>query len=256
MIVTLITDFGYTDPYVGSMKGVMLGINPDVQIVDITHDVTPQNIDEAAFILKRSYSFFPEGTMHVIVVDPGVGSTRSIIGVKTDSALFLAPDNGVLKYIFYHHSVKVYQITNQDYFRDHVSHTFHGRDIFAPIAAHMSRGITLDILGQPSENYIKGELSNPVVEAEHISGEITYIDRFGNGITNIGGNLVTGLKKMQIHIKTTTVKKLSNRYIDVPLGEPLALIGSGNTLEISVHQGNAAQQIGFRVGDPITVSFE
>ncbi len=255
-MITLITDFGHRDPYVGAMKGVILGINPDVQIVDITHDVTPQNIDEAAFILKRSYSFFPEGTIHVVVVDPGVGSSRSIIGVKTDSAVFLAPDNSVLKYIFHDHPVEVFQITNKDYFRDHVSHTFHGRDIFAPIAAHISRGMTLDILGQPFENYIKGELSKPVVEREHISGEIIYMDRFGNGITNIGGDLVTGLKQMQIHIKSTTIKKFSNRYIDVPIGEPLALIGSGNTLEISVYRGNAAQQIGFKVGDPVTVSIK
>ncbi len=256
MIITLITDFGYSDPYVGSMKGVILGINPDVQIVDITHDVTPQNIDEAAFILKRSCPFFPKETIHVVIVDPGVGSDRSIIGVKTDAAVYLAPDNGVLKHILHGHPIEVYQITNRDYFRDHVSHTFHGRDIFAPVAAHISRGVTLDTLGPPFENVIKGELSKPVVETEKISGEIIYIDRFGNGITNIGRELVTGLQQIQIHIKSTTIKRLSNRYIDVPIGEPLALIGSGNTLEISVHQGNAAQQIGFRVGDPITVSIK
>ena len=256
MIITLLTDFGYSDPYVGSMKGVILGINPNVQIVDISHNVTPQNINEAAYLLKRSCSFFPEGTIHVVVVDPGVGSDRSILAVKSDSAVFLAPDNGVLKYVFDDRPVDVYQITNRDYFRDNVSHTFHGRDIFAPVAAYSSKGIKLDTLGQPFQNYMEGEVAKPVVGTKTISGEIIYIDRFGNGITNIDRHLLTDLKQIHIQIKSTTIRGLSNRYIDVPTGKPLALIGSGDTLEISVHQGNAAEQLGFSVGDPTTLSFK
>lgn len=257
LIITLLTDFGYADPYVASMKGVILGINPDVQIVDISHNVTPQNINEAAFILKRSYPFFPKGTIHVVVVDPGVGSNRSIFAVKSDSAIFLAPDNAVLKYVFDDGPVEVYQITNRDYFRDNVSHTFHGRDIFAPVAAHISKGISLEILGRPFADYVTGKVSKPVVDAnEKITGEVVYIDRFGNGITNIEGHLLAGRKQIQLHVKSITIRELSSRYTDVPAGKPLALIGSGNTLEISVHQGNASRQLEFGVGDKIIISIK
>ena len=255
MIITLLTDFGYSDPYVGSMKGVVLEINPDVTLVDISHNVAPQNIHEAAFILKRAYPFFPKGTIHVVVVDPGVGSDRSIIGVKTDSYIFLAPNNGVLKYIFNNHSAVVYQITNRNYFRKKVSQTFHGRDIFAPVAAHISKGISLDTLGQSFENYTKGIVPKPVAGNKKISGEILYIDRFGNGITNIDGYLLTGLNQIRIRVKTTMIISLSTNYADVPTGKPLALIGSGDTLEISINQGNASQQLGFGLGDKITISF-
>ncbi len=255
LIITLLTDFGYSDPYVGSMKGVILEINPDATIVDISHDVVPQNIHEAAFILNRAYPFFPKGTIHVVVVDPGVGSSRSIIGVKTDSYVFLAPDNGVLKYVFENHSAVVHQITNRNYFRKKVSQTFQGRDIFAPVAAHLSIGVPLDTLGQSFENYTKGTVPKPVAGDKKISGEIIHIDRFGNGITNIDRNQLTSLNQIRIRVKTIMIRGLSTNYADVPTGKPLALIGSGDTLEISVHQGNASQQLGFGMGDKITISF-
>jgi len=256
LIITLITDFGSLGPYVGSMKGVMLSINPGLKIIDISHNVSPQNVEEAAFILKHAYSFFPVGTIHVVVVDPGVGTGRPILAVQTDHYTFLAPDNGVLKYIFDENSrIGVFKVTNKKLFLKRVSSTFHGRDIFAPVAAHLSKGIPIETVGEPFTEYIRGEVKRPAVGPHRISGEIIYIDRFGNGITNIGEDLLGEKKKLQILVRDTIIKNLSTTYSDVPNGEVLALIGSSGTLEISVSHGNAKGQFGISAGDPVTVTF-
>ncbi len=148
-VITLLTDFGYRDGFVGSMKGVILGINPGAQIVDISHEVQPQNIDEAGFILFSTYNHFPEGTIHVAVVDPGVGSPRKIIAVKTRNYIFLSPDNGLLKYIFFREkNCRVFEVTNRIFFLNRVSSTFHGRDIFAPVSAHLSLGTNINEIGK------------------------------------------------------------------------------------------------------------
>ncbi len=257
MIITLITDFGSFGPYMGSMKGVMLSINPDLEIVDISHNVSPQNVEEAAFILKNVYSFFPVGTIHVVVVDPGVGTSRSILAVQTDHYTFLAPDNGVLKYIFDENlRTRVFKVANKKLFLKRVSSTFHGRDIFAPVAAHLSKGIPIETVGEPFTEYIRGKVKRPAVEPHRISGEIIYIDRFGNGITNIREDLLGEKKNLQILVQDTLIKNLSTTYSDVPNGEVLALIGSSETLEISVNHGNAKEQLGISVGDPVTVTFD
>lgn len=254
MIVTLITDFGLSDPYVGSMKGVILGINPDVRIVDITHDVSPQNVNEAAFVLNRANSYFPEGTIHVVVVDPGVGGDRAVLAVETSRYTFLAPDNGVLKYIFDEYpESKVYRVTNHDYFLEPVSRTFHGRDIFAPVAAHLSKGVGLESMGELFSDFVRGEVHQPEVGPGNIVGEIITIDRFGNGITNIGEDLLSGRKVAQIHVRSWTIDGLSRTYSDGREGEPVALIGSGGTLEISVWLGSAGEKMGFSIDDPVTV---
>jgi S-adenosylmethionine hydrolase len=256
VIITLLTDFGISDFYVGSMKGVILNISPDVQIVDITHDVTSQHIEEAAFVLKRSYAYFPAGTIHVIVVDPGVGSERAILAVQTDRYLFLAPDNGVLKYIFHAHPhAVVYRVTNSSYFLSRVSPTFHGRDIFAPVAAHLSKGCQLDTLGELFQDYIVGNIKMPAIESGGISGEIVYIDKFGNGVTNIEGPTIIDKKNIEVKVKSQLLKGLYSTYTDVAEGEPLILIGSGGTLEISIRGQNASKKMGLCVGDPVTVTY-
>lgn len=256
MIVTLLTDFGLSAPYVGSMKGVILRINPDVQIVDVTHEISPQNVDEAAFVLKRVYHYFPKGTIHVAVVDPGVGSERAVLAVQTDEYTFLAPDNGVLRYVFDDHpEAKVFRVTNRSLFLEKVSRTFHGRDIFAPVAAHLSRGVEVTEVGEPFSEYVKGDVRRPDIEPQKISGEIVYVDKFGNGITNIGGDLLAGQNNVQIRVQSSVLTELSKTYLDVPVGAPLALIGSGGTLEISVNRGSAKERMGFRVGDSVMVVF-
>jgi len=236
------------------MKGVILSIAPDVQIVDITHGISSQNVEEAAFVLKRVYSYFPEGTIHVVVVDPGVGSERAALAVRTKKYTFLAPDNGVLKYVFDDHAeAEVFRVTNRAIFLERVSRTFHGRDVFAPVAAHLSRGMKVEEVGERFSEYVRGEVRKPVIESQEISGEIIYIDKFGNGITNIGEVLLVGRNVLRVQIGSTAVHGLSQTYLDVPVGSPLALIGSGGTLELSVHRGSGKERLGFRVGDPVAV---
>ena len=257
MTITLLTDFGLGDHYVGTMKGVMLNIDPDARIVDITHEIVPENIDEAAHVLKNAYAYFPEDTLHVVVVDPGVGSKREILAVKAGRTLFLAPDNGVLKHIFYKHpDHQVFRVTNSDYFLDTISPTFHGRDIFAPVAAHLSLGVSLNELGESFNDYIRGNIRKPVVENKKIIGEIVYIDRFGNAVTNIEESLVKKFNAIEIRMKGYLINLLSRTYADVPIHAPLAVIGSSGALEISVNQGNARDVLNLRTGDRVTVTFE
>lgn len=257
MIITLLTDFGRADYYIGSMKGVILSINPDANIVDITHEISPQNVDEAAFVLSRTFSYFPDGTIHVAVVDPGVGGRRAILAVRTPRFIFLAPDNGLLKYIFHHHpDAEVFRLINPVYFLKTVSHTFHGRDIFAPAAAHISRGVALKKMGEPFHDYIVGDVKCPTQEPNGLTGEIIHIDKFGNAITNIEEAQIGDCSAIRIRMKEYEFDRLCKTYADVPAGESLALIGSGRTLEISVHQGSAKEAMGLKVGDSISVVFE
>jgi S-adenosylmethionine hydrolase len=239
------------------MKGVILSINPDANIVDITHDISPQNVDEAAFVLNRAYSYFPEGTIHVAVVDPGVGSQRAILAVRTPRFIFLGPDNGLLKYILYDHTdADVFRLTNPVYFLKSISHTFHGRDIFAPAAAHISRGIALEKMGEPFRDYVVGDIRHPTQAQDGITGQIIYIDKFGNAITNIEESQIGNRKNIRIRMKEYEFNRLCKTYKDVPVGESLALIGSGGTVEISIHQGNAKDAMKLSVGDSISVNFE
>lgn len=256
VIITLLTDFGVSDYYVGSMKGVILNINPNVHIVDITHEIASQSIEEAAFILKRSYAYYPQGTIHVLVVDPGVGSERAILAVQTERYIFLAPDNGALKYIFHTHpDAVVYRLTNSSFFLTKVSSTFHGRDIFAPVAAHLSKGCKLQTLGELFPNYIVGEIKMPVPELQGISGEIIYIDKFGNGVTNIEATSLGDHEHVEIRVKSQLLKGVNRTYADVEAGEPLALIGSGGTLEISLHGSSVSEKLDLCIGDTVTVTF-
>jgi S-adenosylmethionine hydrolase len=254
LIITLLTDFGLSGPYVGSMKGIILGINPDVKIIDISHRISPQNIEEAAFVLNQVYKYFPESTIHVIVVDPGVGSKRAVLAVKTNVYTFIAPDNGVLKYIYHNHpDAIVYEITNKMYFRQSVSHTFHGRDIFAPVAAHLSIGIEIANMGSKCSPVVKAEIRKPLVINQKISGEIIFFDHFGNGITNIDSSLLKSNYIKRITVGNRSINKLSQSYSDMPANELLALIGSHETLEISINRGNAEKKLDLNIGDPVNI---
>ena len=193
MIITLTTDFGMSDAFVGAIKGVILGINPNAQIVDVSHEIPPQDIDRAAFVVKSAASCFPKGTIHVVVVDPGVGTERPVLAVRTEGGVFLAPDNGVLKYIFAGHpGAEVFNVTRSEYFRGRVSRTFHGRDIFAPVAAHLSKGLAPEKLGSPFADFERGSVARPVRSPNRIAGVIIAFDRFGNGITNIPAEWTEG----------------------------------------------------------------
>ncbi len=252
-IITLSTDFGVKDNFVGIMKGVIYGINPQARIVDITHHIPPQNIDAGSFILNSSYRYFPNGTIHIMVVDPGVGSDRRILAVATDNHFFIAPDNQILKYIFYQNeTLTVVEVLNKRYFNKHISRTFHGRDIFAPVAAHLSNGVPIEALGNVITDFDRGEIHKPVFSHKKIIGTIIHIDAFGNLITNIEEKDLLN-KSFSIKAGTTILKKLSNSYAEIKIGEPLAIIGSSNFLEIAIRNGNAQHKLSLNLGDRIEV---
>ena len=253
-MITLLTDFGTAGPFIGAMKGVILGINPCAVVVDITHDILPMDVEEAAFVLDSSYRYFPARTVHVVVVDPGVGTGRALLAVEAGQYVFLAPDNGVLGPVFERHpDARVYRITNRKYAREPISRTFHGRDILAPAAAHVSSGVSPASLGEPFSGFQKGNGGRAVCAENRIEGRIVFVDRFGNGITNIGFNLLEGREAAVVEVEGVMVKRLVESYGDAGSDEPVALFGSGDKLEIAVNCGSARDSIGFRVGAAVKV---
>lgn len=240
------------------MKGVILTIAPQAVIIDISHDIQPQNTDEAAYVLFRTYRFFPTNTIHVAVVDPGVGTDRAVLAVRAGGQLFLAPDNGILKYIFdAHPGADVFRVTRTDLFLEPVSHTFHGRDIFAPVAAHVFRGLPAEKLGPVFTPLHQGNVSRPLWrDGKRLEGEIVYFDRFGNAVTNIPEELVKERILECVRTHRSVIRKSVCRYADAKEGEPLVLIGSLGTLELSIRGGSAKTKLRLRIGDKMTVLFK
>jgi len=247
-IIALTTDFGSSDWFVGSMKGVILGINPQVTIVDLTHEIPAGDIRAGAFALAASYKCFPRLTVHCAVVDPGVGSERAPIAVKTSDYWFVGPDNGVLSFALAQEKVReVRRLDNDEYFRKPVSHTFHGRDIFAPAAAHLSNGVPMNSLGSEVNEFVRVAWPQVNIDGGVTHGQVIYIDRFGNCITNISS--VASNVRVAGRIECP-VKKF---YQEVPSGQPLAMMGSTGFLEIAVNGGHAAKALGLKLGDVVEV---
>ncbi len=254
-IITLLTDFGEINGFVGTMKGVILSINPEAKIVDISHEIPAQDVEAGAFILNNCYRYFPMGTIHVAVVDPGVGSHRKVIAVFSEDYFFIVPDNQVLKYIFHtHETLTVVEVLNKQYFLNDVSRTFHGRDIFAPIAAHLSNGLNIEQFGPIINDYNRGEIDWPAVNNSSLIGKIVYVDKFGNLISNIAENLISK-PIASIKIGSIIINQLSNSYTEVDIGHPLAIIGSSGYLEIAVRNGNAQKQLSIYRGDIVQIEF-
>ncbi len=255
--ITFTTDFGTNDLYVGVMKGVILNINPRAQIIDITHVIPPQDIYSAAFLIDSAYRYFPSGTIHVIVVDPGVGSQRRAIACQTETAFFICPDNGILTHVLQNESyVHVVTLENATYFLPRVSNTFHGRDIFTPAAAHLSCGVPIDDLGSPVAYPVRLPIPTPQVTDDTIIGHVIWIDYFGNLVTDISYEILEsmeGRNSFVIQAGTAEISHLNRSYAESAIGEALAIIGSFNRLEISINQGNAAQALGLKRGDSITI---
>lgn len=241
-IVTLTTDFGIKDHYVGAMKGAMLTINPDILIVDITHQIPPQDIFSGAFTLRNFYCYFPQGTIHVAVIDPGVGSGRKPIALEAGGYIFVGPDNGVFTFVCRESkSVRVFEISNPKYILPNVSHTFHGRDIFAPAAAHISLGASLKDLGKGVEKPVMISIKEPEIRSDEIIGELIYTDSFGNLISNIPAKLIK--TRSRIYVGKRIINGISKSYAGAGKGELLAIIGSSGLLEVSVNQGRASDVI-------------
>jgi S-adenosylmethionine hydrolase len=248
MIITLTTDFGLSDPFVGIMKGVILSIAPEVQIVDITHDIKAFDIVEATFLFDTAWRYFPEGTVHVIVVDPGVGSARRPIAAAAHGHLFVAPDNGVLSAIL---GSEVYHIQNQSFFVHPVSQTFHGRDIFAPVAANLARGAPIESVGPRILDFVKKPMPRPRPQGDKFLGRVLRIDRFGNIITNLKRKHLG--EDFTIYVAGLPITRLCGNFSEADLGEIFAFEGSTGYIEIALNQGSAADKLNVERGAEIEV---
>lgn len=252
-VVALLTDYGHQDAYAGIMKGAILSANPKARIVDLTHDIPPQDIAEGARVLAASLPYFPDGTVFVAVVDPGVGTDRAILGVETDRHVFLAPDNGLLGFL--EGGIRrMVRIDESKYSLKPLSQTFHGRDIFAPVAGRLSRGVDLARFGPAAKRMMPSDVDRPrVASSGALEGEVVSIDRFGNLITNIPGEMVPA-RGVTITVGRRVVRALSRSYAEAPEGRLLALVGSTGHLEISVNRGSARKTAGVRRGDRVLVT--
>ena len=270
-VITLTTDFGIDDTYVATMKGVILSINPRVAIVDICHTIQPQNIGQAAFVLSTAHHYFPEGTIHVVVIDPGVGTERRAVLLVTPSAFFIAPDNGVLSYIIEEasldmegepsisegqrqlgHELQAFALTNPHFWRYPVSATFHGRDIFAPVAAHLSSGIPAQDFGEPIDTLFTFPLPRPQIKEDGVlAGYVIHIDHFGNLITTFKEE---DLPKGRIFIEVAghIIEGISQTYAEA--SELLAIIGSSGNLEVSLKNGSAARLLRAKIGNEVSIT--
>ncbi len=239
-IITITTDFGLSDHYVGSMKGVILDINPECNIIDITHEIPKYDVTKTALLIRNFYKYFPKNSIHVVVVDPGVGSERKPIAVESEHGVFVGPDNGVFTFIV-GDGAKVFEITNEEYMLEDISSTFHGRDIFAPTSAHLSLGVDIGKVGQELLLPYLLDFNKPQIGDNEIIGEVIYEDSFGNLITNIPAELIVDISK--ITIDGRIIDTVASSYSDSAKRELVAIIGSSGFLEVSVNQGSAADLI-------------
>ena len=256
MILTLTTDFGHKDPFVGIMKGVILGINPAAQIVDLSHAVPSQDIRTAAVMLSSAFAYFPRGTIHVVVVDPDVGTNRRPILIKYQDQYFVGPDNGVLSLSLEgREPTRIIHLSNEVYHLQPKSRTFHGRDIFAPVAAHLSLGVFHDLLGEPIEDYVR--LYWPQISrlGRSILGEVLYIDGFGNVFTNIRERDLTGIAfdKIRVSIGDLEFQGVSDNYTAGETGNYLAVINSWGLIEVALYKDSAAKRSKIKVGDKVQI---
>jgi S-adenosyl-L-methionine hydrolase (adenosine-forming) len=248
MIITLTTDFGLSDPFVGIMKGVILGIAPGAQIIDISHEIRSYDIIEGAILIDSAYRYFPEETIHVVVVDPGVGSARRPIAAAAYGQIFVAPDNGVLSAVFEN---EVYHITNRSLFLNSVSQTFHGRDIFAPVAANLALGMPIESVGPRILDFFKKSLPRPRPQGDRLVGTVLRIDKFGNIITNLRRKDLAD--DFTIHVAGLPITRLYSNFSEAEAGEFFALEGSTGFIELALNQGSAADRLKVGRGAEIEV---
>ena len=263
-IITLLTDFGIADEYVGVMKGAILTVNPSASIIDITHNLDPQDILNAAYLIRSYYRYFPQGTIHLAVVDPGVGSDRKIIALKCRGHIFLSPDNGLLTLLLREGSVDILRyVDNPDLFLDPVSRTFHGRDVFAPVGAHLSLGLDIKTVGAPADprHLFQLEVPEPRDSGQgEFVGAVIWIDRFGNLVTNVSDSILHRFCASQkdaipeFRISNRSIVGLSMSYNGVKEKEPLAIVGSRGYLEIAVNSGNARDHFMAAKGDSVVIT--
>ncbi|MFH1422638.1 MAG: SAM-dependent chlorinase/fluorinase [Planctomycetota bacterium] len=261
--MTLTTDFGLEDSYVSQIKGVILSINPKAQIIDLCHNIPPQNIMRAAITIGDSFKYFPKGTIHICVIDPGVGTKRRILCLPTKSGIFLAPNNGLLESVITKEKVKaLYFVENKKFFRKEVSQTFHGRDIFAPVAAHLSLGLKPNLLGPKAAEIARLNIPEPLLKKNVLQGEILFVDNFGNLITNITRNTIADyfkpeeINELLIKVGKRTVGTIKQIYSEVKTSRILALFGSSERLEIAANCASASELLLAKPGVRVSLSLQ
>lgn len=256
-LITLTTDFGDGSPYVAAMKGVILGVNRGARLLDLSHRIPPQDIRHAAFFLAGALPYFPTGVLHVVVVDPGVGTERAVLYVEVGGHRLLVPDNGCWTELA--HGIAqpptVIRVTERRYWRPEVSATFHGRDIFAPVAGHLSRGLDPRQLGPVTSEWVQLQSPAPVLGPERLAGEVIFVDDFGNLLTNIPGAAFTALQDRAVRITVAghQVPRRVRTYGEAEPGSLVALVSSNGSLEVAVTQGSAAARLGVRAGAQVEV---
>ena len=256
-ILTLTSDFGLSDHYVAVMKGVILSICPQARMVDISHGVGPFDVAEGAYLIAQAYPYFPRKTVHVVVVDPGVGTARRPILLEAAGQYFVGPDNGVLSMVYSREKHKVRLISNDRYFRKPVSQTFHGRDIFSPVAAHLAAGVPPSRMGKLIQDYLRPSFEKPQRTGKRTwTGRILRIDRFGNIVTNFHTSEFPDLDRQNFSLALgpRQIGVLAHNYAECGPGELFVIVGSSGYLEVSVGQGSAARSIGCEMGAPAEVT--
>jgi len=261
MIVTLLTDFGTADYFVGALKGAVLASNPEARVVDLTHEIPPYDVEAGAFTLRAAFETFPEGTVHVAVVDPGVGSARRAIAVEGRGHTFVGPDNGLFGHVYERvRPFRVFQLTNENFFRREVSPTFHGRDIFAPVAGALSRGVRAEELGPEVSDFVRLPSAAPERAADGtLVGRVIHVDRFGNLVTNVTPEELSEesvARGARLRIAGREVRSFRRFFAEEVegAGEPFAVWGSAGLLEVAVFRDSAARVLGAGRGDKVEVN--
>jgi S-adenosylmethionine hydrolase len=258
-LITLTTDFGTTDHFVAAMKGVILGIAPRARVIDVTHEIPPYNVTEASFIIAETWPYYPKGTIHVVVVDPGVGSARRPILVEAGGQFFLGPDNGVLSLIYRAGPHKVREISNIKLMRKEISRTFHGRDVFAPVAAHLTKGTRPALVGKLIKDYVHTWQMEPTkLGPKTWRATVLKVDRFGNLITNLDIKQFPQVKTHAFEVRcgTERIHRLALTYSETELGELSLIVGSSGYLEIAANQASAAAKLGCSAGASLELELD
>lgn len=258
-IITFLSDFGYEDWFVGVVHGVLYEVCPEARVVDLNHAAQPGHIERAAFLLEASAADFPAGTVHLAVVDPGVGTSRRALAVRAHGQYFVGPDNGLLEWAFCDPAAAAHSLTIERWFRTPVSRTFHGRDIFAPVAAHLAQGVAIDEFGPAIRNPVRLPRPTPAFEDGELHGHITFIDRFGNALTNVTREMLArafpGVPDHRIETEASgrVIPGIASSYGDAPIGTLVVIEGSSGRLEIAQVGGHASMRFGLGERDPVTI---
>jgi S-adenosyl-L-methionine hydrolase (adenosine-forming) len=258
-VVTFTSDFGQRDWFTGVVRGVIYGLCPEAHIVDLAHDIPPGAVARAAFVLEAATPDFPPGSVHLAVVDPGVGTARRALAVRARGQYFVGPDNGILEWGLADPQAEARSLTDERWFRAPVSRTFHGRDVFAPVAAHLARGVALERFGPRISDAVRLDRPAPAMDGEALVGRVMYVDRFGNALTDLSGDAIAAAfprvseERLEIEAGTRVVRGLARSYGDAGVGTIVAIMGSSGRLEIAQVGGDAASRLGLGEGDPVRV---